>query len=116
MKSLLEKAKDIYQQLPARNEEVVPTENWEVPETISIFTDYEPTEAAAKSIIKEPDDKKLYVKKNVNGKIDLSKPEIDFIERLEQTDDEMQWWFKNAHGESKYFGIAYKKHDNLEDI
>lgn len=111
-KSLLEKAKDIYQQLPVRNEEVVLTADWQVPETISIFTDYEPIETAAKSIIKEPDDKKLYVKKNVNGKIDLSKPEIDFIKRLEQTDDELQWWFKNSHSESKYFGIAYKKRDN----
>lgn len=108
-KQLLEEAKEKYKNLPTRSEEVVPTEDWEVPETVSIFTDFAVVENSSKSIIKEADNKKLYAKKNKNGKIDLSNPELQFIEGLENSDDELQWWFKNSHGESKYFGIAYKK-------
>lgn len=108
-RQLLEEAKEKYKNLPIRSEEVIPTEDWEVPETVSIFTDFAAVENSSKSIIKETDSKKLYTKKNKNGKIDLSNPELQFIEGLENTDDELQWWFKNSHGESKYFGIAYKK-------
>lgn len=108
-KQLLEVAKEKYKNLPTRSEEVVPTEDWEVPETISIFTDFAIVDKSSKSIIKEADNKKLYVKKNKNGKIDLSNPELQFIEGLDNSDDELQWWFKNSSGESKYFGIAYKK-------
>lgn len=109
IKQLIEEAKERYKNLPTRNEEVVPTADWPIPETISIFTDFAAIDSSKKSIIKEPDDKKLYVKKNKNGKVDLSNPEFLFINELEKTDDEVQWWFKNSYGESKYFSIAYKK-------
>jgi type III restriction enzyme len=66
-----------------------------------------------KSIIKQADDKKYFVKKNKNGKIELSNPEIDFIKDLDKTDDDILWWFKNGVSESKYFGIAYKKSDGF---
>ncbi|MHB1049320.1 MAG: DEAD/DEAH box helicase [Bacteroidota bacterium] len=108
-KLLIENAKDIYQQLPIRSEEIVVKDDWEIPETISIFTDFAEVAKSNKSIIKENDEKKFFVKKNKNGELELSKPEKLFIESLENTDDELQWWFKNSHGESKYFGIAYKK-------
>jgi type III restriction enzyme len=108
-RSLIERAKDLYQQLPIRSEEVIVNENWEVPSDISIFTDFTEHTKSDKSIIKDQAKNKLFIKKNKSGEIDLSKPERTFIEGLEQTDDELQWWFKNAHGESKYFGIAYKK-------
>lgn len=108
-KLLLEKSKEKYQQLPTRSEEIEVTSDWEIPETISIFTDFAEVTKSRKSIIKETNDKKLFVKKNKNGEIELSIPEIKFIEALENTDDELQWWFKNLHRESKYFGIAYKK-------
>jgi len=109
IKQLIEEAKEKYKSLPIKNEEVVPTEDWQIPEAISIFTDFAAVDRSKKSIIKEPDDKKLYVKKNKNGKVDLSNPERLFIDELEKTDDEVQWWFENSYGESKYFSIAYKK-------
>jgi type III restriction enzyme len=108
-KLLLERAKELYQQLPVKSEEVVPNDNWEVPKEISIFTDFAEVAQSKKSIIKEDDNKKLFVKLNKNGKLDLSGPEIKFIEGLENCDSELQWWYKNSHGESKYFGIAYSK-------
>jgi type III restriction enzyme len=108
-KQLLEDAKEKYKQLPTRSEEVVVSPDWEVPESISIFTDFDVVPLSSKSIIKESDKKKLFVKKNKNGELELSKPERQFINDLESTDDELQWWFKNSYGESKYFSIAYKK-------
>jgi len=108
-KQLLEDAKEKYKQLPIRSEEVIVTPDWEVPDSISIFTDFDVVSLSSKSIIKESDKKKLFVKKNKNGELELSKPERQFINNLESTDDELQWWFKNSYGESKYFSIAYKK-------
>jgi len=108
-KQLIEEAKEKYQQLPTKSEEVVVNEDWEVPESMSIFSDYTEIKKSDKSIIKSEDEKKLFVKKNKIGKIELSEPERIFIEGLEKTDDELQWWFKNSYGESKYFSIAYKK-------
>jgi len=112
IKRLLEEAKEEYANLPTKEEEIVTNSNWEVPESVSIFTDYEIVENSNKSIIKQTDNQKLYVKKNKNGKIELSKPEVDFIKDLDNTDDDILWWFKNGVRESKYFGIAYKKKDN----
>ncbi|MCK5582031.1 MAG: hypothetical protein KAJ18_12245, partial [Candidatus Omnitrophica bacterium] len=108
-KQLLEVAKEKYKQLPTKSEEIVVNKDWEAPESMSIFSDYAEIKKSDKSIIKSEDEKKLFVKKNKIGKIELSKPERIFIEGLEKTDDELQWWFKNSYGESKYFSIAYKK-------
>ena len=47
------------------------------------------------------------VRKNKNGLSELSKPEKDFITDLENTDDYVNWWYKNGISESKYFSIAY---------
>lgn len=108
IKTMIEEAKDKYKNLPHRSDEVVPNPEWEVPEEISIFTDFAEVDKSEKSIIKHSDKRKLFVKKNKNGKPDLSNPEIKFIEELNSTDDDILWWYKNAYGESKYFGIAYK--------
>lgn len=108
-KQLFEEAKEKYKNLPKKSDEVIPTPEWEVPENIGIYTDFAEIKNSKKSIIIQPDDKKYYVKKNKNGKIELSGPEIQFIDGLEDCDDELQWWFKNSKGESKYFSIAYKK-------
>lgn len=110
-KRLLENSKEKYQNLPSKDEEIIVNENWEIPQNISIFTDYEKFEQSNKSIIKQSDEKKLFAKKNKNGKIEFSNPEIDFIKELDNTDDDILWWFKNGVNESKYFGIAYKKQD-----
>ncbi|MDT0646569.1 DEAD/DEAH box helicase family protein [Zunongwangia sp. F260] len=109
IRKLLEQAKDLYANLPTREDEVVSNPDWEIPESISIFTDYAIVENSYKSIIKNYNDQKLYVKKNKNGKINFSQPEIDFIEEVDKTDDDILWWFKNGERESRYFGIAYKK-------
>lgn len=113
IKTLLEEAKEKYKNLPTKDEEILQNTNWEIPESISIFTDYEILSSSNKSIIKQPDEKKLFVKKNKNGKIELSIPEVDFIKELDKTDDDILWWFKNGVSESKYFGIAYKKSDGF---
>lgn len=111
IKQLLTLAKDKYKNLPDKAEEVVTNHNWEVPEEISIFTDTQVLDGSQKSLIKQKEAKKLFVKKNKNGKMELSIPEIEFISSLEETDDDILWWYKNSHGESKYFSIAYKKSD-----
>lgn len=113
IKTLLEEAKEKYKNLPTKDEEILQNTNWKIPESISIFTDYEVLSNSNKSIIKQPDEKKLFVKKNKNGKIELSNPEVDFIKELDKTDDDILWWFKNGVSESKYFGIAYKKSDGF---
>lgn len=113
IRKLLEQSKDLYANLPTKEDEIVVNPNWEIPESISIFTDYELVENSDKSIIKNYNDQKLYVKKNKNGKVNFSKPEIDFIEEVDNTDDDILWWFKNGERESRYFGIAYKKNNGF---
>ncbi len=113
IRKLLEQSKDLYANLPTKEDEVVVNPNWEIPESISIFTDYELVENSNKSIIKNYNDQKLYIKKNKNGKVNFSKPEIDFIEEVDNTDDDILWWFKNGERESRYFGIAYKKNNGF---
>ncbi len=110
---LIEEAKEKYMNLPTKSDEIVPTLDWEVPDEVSIFTDFAEVENSNKSIIKQLDRKKLSVKKNVHGKLELSVPEQDFITELDRTDDDVLWWFKNSYGESKYFGIAYKNDRGL---
>lgn len=109
IRKLLEDAKDRYQNLPTREDEVIENANWEIPTSISLFAENEAFENSNKSIIKEYESKKLFIKKNKNGKLDLSKPEIDFINDLDKTDDDILWWFKNGVRNTRYFGIAYKK-------
>lgn len=108
-RKVLEQAKDQYANLPTKEDLVVANPDWEIPDSISIYKDYALVENSNKSIIKNYNDQKLYVKKNKNGKINFSQPEIDFIEEVDNTDDDILWWFKNGERESRYFGIAYKK-------
>ncbi len=112
IKILLEKAKEKYANLPTKEEKVIVNAEWEVPEVINIFTDEEKISASNKSIIKNLDTNRLHAKINKNGNIEFSSPEINFIEKLDKTDDDILWWFKNGVSENKYFGIAYKKADN----
>lgn len=111
-KRLLEEAKEKYKNLPTKEEEVIINDKWEIPKTISIYSNYQPINSSKKSIIKQSEDKLLFAKVNKNNKIEFSKPEMNFIEQLDKTDDDILWWFKNGVSESKYFGIAYKKSDN----
>ena len=43
--------KDKYKNLPTKDEEILQNINWEIPESISIFTDYEVLSNSNKSII-----------------------------------------------------------------
>ncbi len=108
---LIEKAKDKYKSIPPRETEVISNSDWEIPDVIGLYIDTEAIPKSKKSIMKLSGTNSLYVKKDKKGKLILSTPEQTFIDELEKTDDDVLWWFKNSHGESKYFGIAYKKRD-----
>ena len=104
---LIEEAKGKYKSLPEKADEVIPNENWQVPEMISVFENFDEIKAVKKSVLKP-----YFVKRDKNGKQQWSKPEKVFIDELEKTDNDVLWWFKNGVSESKYFGIAYKKNGN----
>jgi len=104
---LVETAKGKYKLLPEKADEVLPNENWQVPEIVSVFDSFDEIEEIEKSILKP-----YFVKRDKNGKQQWSKPEKVFIDELEKTDNDVLWWFKNGAKESKYFGIAYKKNSD----
>jgi len=104
---LIETAKGKYKSLPEKADEVIPNENWQVPDIISVFENFDEIKTIKKSVIKP-----YFVKRDKNGKQQWSKPEKVFIDELEKTDNDVLWWFKNGASESKYFGIAYKKNGN----
>jgi len=113
IKILLEDSKERYKNLPIKDEEIIQNINWEIPETISLFTEYEVLQDSNKSIIKQPDNKRLFIKKNKNSRTELSNSQFEFIKKLEIIDNNILWWFKNGLSESKYFGIVYKKTDGF---
>ncbi|MBU0578696.1 hypothetical protein KJ628_01805, partial [Patescibacteria group bacterium] len=104
---LIEVAKGKYKSLPEKADKVISNKNWQVPEIISIFENFDEIKAVKKSVLKP-----YFVKRDKNGKQQWSKPEKVFIDELEKTDNDVLWWFKNGVSESKYFGIAYKKNGN----
>ena len=103
-------AKEKYQHLPEKKDIVNVNEDWQIPESVSVFDNYEKAKVESK-LIEKSILNPFYLKENKNGKLQWSKPEENFIAELEKTDDDVLWWFKNGEGESKYFGIAYKKDD-----
>ena len=104
---LIEEAKGKYKSLPEKADEVIPNENWQVPEIISVFENFDEIKSVKKFVLNP-----YFVKRDKNGKQQWSKPEKVFIDELEKTDSDVLWWFKNGVSESKYFGIAYKKNGN----
>lgn len=104
---LIEEAKGRYKSLPEKADEVIPNINWQVPEIISVFENFDEIKTIKKSVLKP-----YFVKRDKNEKQQWSKPEKVFIDELEKTDNDVLWWFKNGVSESKYFGIAYKKNGN----
>lgn len=101
---LIEMAKGKYKSLPEKADEVLSNNNWQVPEIISVFENFDEIKTIKKSVLKP-----YFVKRDKNGKQQWSKPEKVFIDELEKTDNDVLWWFKNGVIESKYFGIVYKK-------
>jgi len=101
---LIEAAKGKYKSLPEKADEIISNENWQIPEIISVFENFDERKEIKKSILKP-----YFVKRDKNSKEQWSKPEKTFIGELEKTDNDVLWWFKNGTKESKYFGIAYKK-------
>ena len=104
VRSIIEEAKENYKNIPQREDKVMPSDKWQVPENVGIFTEFEKKSDIKKSILLP-----FYIKKNINGKLEWSKPEEDFIKNLEQTDDDVLWWYKNGEKESRFFGIAYPR-------
>jgi type III restriction enzyme len=107
---VIEVAKDKYGQLPTREDEVVTNLEWQVPDGTTIFkSHYVELPKSKKSILKEKTSGLFFINRNSAGKADLSSPETRFIDSLEDSDSETQWWFRNGTKDSKYFSIAYKK-------
>ena len=88
---LIEEAKGKYKSLPEKADEVIPNKNWQVPEIISVFENFDEIKTIKKSVLKP-----YFVKRDKNGKQQWSKPEKVFIDELEKTDNDVLWWFKNG--------------------
>lgn len=112
-KQVIEAAKELYKNLPTKQDEVSTNLNWEVPVNVDIFSNFEEIKPSLKSILKQVDVNCFIAKLDKNGKSELSVPEKKFISEMESTDDYLQWWYKNGKSESKYFCIAYKKEDGF---
>lgn len=112
-KQVIEAAKELYKNLPTKQDEVSTNSNWEVPVNVDIFSNFEEIKPSLKSILKQVDVNCFIAKLDKNGKSELSVPEKKFISEMESTDDYLQWWYKNGKSESKYFCIAYKKEDGF---
>lgn len=97
-RELIDKAKRVYiseivEKVSEQREEVI-DDNWEVPEKIEYNIRYKEM-PYKKSIMIPP-----YFKTG-------SKPENDFIEIVEKSDNKVIWWFKNGESEKKWFAIKY---------
>jgi len=103
-------AKQEYAGLPDKKDTLNRNIDWQLPESISVFEDYVSPRINNKPIRKSAL-KPFFLKVDKNNKVLWSKPEKDFITQLENTDDDVLWWFKNGKSESKFFGIAYIKDD-----
>ncbi|MBR3646978.1 MAG: DEAD/DEAH box helicase family protein [Paludibacteraceae bacterium] len=112
-KQVIEDAKELYKNLPTKKDEITKNDNWEVPNSVDIFSNCEEIRPSRKSILKQEDVECFIAKKDKNGKSELSTPEKTFISKLEESDDYLQWWYKNGKSESKYFCIAYQKEDGF---
>lgn len=110
-KTTIEEAKDLYKNLPTKTDKKISNPNWEIPAFVNIFSNFEEINPSKKSILKQEDTNIFLAKTDKNGNSELSKPEKDFIAKMETSDDYLQWWFKNGKEEAKYFSIAYQKED-----
>lgn len=110
-KKTIEDAKELYGNLPTKTDEIIKTSNWEVPAFVNIFSNFEEINPSKKSILKQEDSNIFLAKTDKNENSELSKPEKEFIAKMETSDDYLQWWFKNGKSDAKYFSIAYKKED-----
>jgi len=90
---------DVIEKL-SETRELQQVEKWEVPPLISYNSRYKKKEKN-KSIIKP-----FYAAQ-------LSKPEENFIELIENS-DKVKWWFRNGQGEIKYFAVPYKDENGFE--
>ncbi len=104
VEELIDLAKTKYANLPTQQDAIVENNNWQIPEDISVFNDFEEQLDIQKSIMSP-----YYLKKDKNSKLTISKPENRFMSKLESSEDYLVWWFKNGERESKFFGIPYKK-------
>jgi len=104
IEELIDLAKTKYENLPTQQDTIVENKDWQIPEDVSVFNDFEEQADIQKSIMSP-----YYLKKDKNSRLTISKPENKFVSKLESSDDYLIWWFKNGERESKFFGIPYKK-------
>ena len=90
---------DVIQKLN-ETREIEQEEKWKVPQLISDNSRYKKKEKK-KSIMKP-----FYAAQ-------LSEPEEDFIELIDNS-DKVKWWFRNGQREIKYFAIPYRDKDGIE--
>ena len=63
---LIEEAKGKYKSLPEKADEVISNDNWQVPEIISVFENFDEIKTVKKSVLKP-----YFVKRDKNGKYSL---------------------------------------------
>jgi type III restriction enzyme len=90
---------EVVQQVLKKREQDV-TADWEVPKVVSFKG--EPIEMKKLKSIMQP----FYSKK-------LSRPEENFIKRLDES-DKIKWWYKNGESEIKYFSVPYIDENGVE--
>ena len=95
---LINEAKEDYKEKVeeklSESREMIETKEWNIPKLISYTKDAKKIEYS-KSIM-DPTYYRAY-----------SGPEKDFIEILEEKDNNVVWWFKNGESEAKWFAVKY---------
>ena len=90
---------EVVQQVSEKREQDV-TDEWEVPKVMPFKGNV--TDLKRPKSIMQP----CYSKK-------LSKPEENFIERLDKS-DKVKWWYKNGESEIKYFSVPHVEENGKE--
>jgi len=92
--NIIDKTKEEYQKEVAKREpEIVPVENWNVPESLTFGENYS----------KEDRKKSIMVPFYIENRW---KTEKAFIEILEKSEN-IEWWFKNGDRDTKFFAVPY---------
>ena len=86
--------------MPTKKDEITRNDNWEIPNSVDIFSNCEEIRPKCEIDFEARRRRMLHsLKKDKNGKSELSTPERTFITQLENSDDYLQWWYKNGKSE-----------------
>lgn len=96
--NVLDKTKDCYKKkVEKRESEMIIIKNWNIPESLAFNDEWE--EMETKKSIMQP----FYLRKAYSGK----KNELAFIKFLEETNNNISWWFKNGDRDKTFFAVSY---------